>query len=52
MLAAFGHKCAACGATAGPFEVHHRDHTPSNNNPTNLTLLCKPCHAKAGMRLL
>jgi 5-methylcytosine-specific restriction endonuclease McrA len=52
VLAAFGHRCAQCGATGVALDVHHQDHTASNNAPSNLTLLCKPCHAKAGMRLL
>ncbi len=52
MLAAFGHRCAQCGASGVALEVHHRDHNAANNGSTNLTLLCKPCHVKAGMRLI
>jgi 5-methylcytosine-specific restriction endonuclease McrA len=50
VLAAWGHKCAACGATGVALEVHHRDHDHTNNASTNLVPLCKPCHARAGLR--
>jgi 5-methylcytosine-specific restriction endonuclease McrA len=52
VLNAFAHKCAHCGATGVRLEVHHVDHDHQNNAPTNLTVLCKACHAKAGLRLL
>lgn len=28
-------------------QVHHRDHDPTNNSPTNLRLLCGGCHRQA-----
>jgi 5-methylcytosine-specific restriction endonuclease McrA len=48
-LAAAGYRCAACGAAEVALEVHHRDHDPANNAPANLRVLCKPCHARAGL---
>jgi 5-methylcytosine-specific restriction endonuclease McrA len=48
-LAAGGYCCAACGAAEVALEVHHRDHDPANNAPANLRVLCKPCHARAGL---
>ena len=51
MLAVYAHRCGACGATGVPLELHHRDHEHRNNAPTNLIVLCQPCHARAGMRL-
>ena len=51
MLAIYAHRCGACGATGVPLELHHRDHEHRNNAPTNLIVLCKPCHARASLRL-
>jgi 5-methylcytosine-specific restriction endonuclease McrA len=51
VLKAFAYRCAECGGTGVPLDVHHRDHDAANNRAANLTVLCRPCHAKAGMRL-
>jgi 5-methylcytosine-specific restriction endonuclease McrA len=51
VLAAFGHRCGRCGKIGVPVEIHHRDHDVTNNSMANLVPLCKPCHAKAGLRL-
>ena len=34
---------AGCGRHA-PLEVHHADGNPANNDPGNLTTLCRRCH--------
>jgi 5-methylcytosine-specific restriction endonuclease McrA len=31
--------------------IHHKDGNPENNNPTNLILLCRDCHAKIQSQL-
>ena len=50
LLRAFAYRCAECGATGVPLEVHHRDHDHRNNTLTNLQPLCRRCHGKAGAR--
>lgn len=39
--------CEACGLHSKKLSIHHIDHNPHNNNPSNLQVLCKPCHAKS-----
>lgn len=39
--------CPFCGNTdVGHFEIHHIDENPSNNEISNLLLLCPTCHSK------
>lgn len=41
-------RCVDCGYD-GPrwqFQVHHRDRDKRNNSPSNLAVLCIPCHRK------
>lgn len=37
--------CERCGGTRR-LSVHHKDENPFNNAPSNLEVLCSPCHAK------
>jgi len=37
--------CNRCGSTRF-LVVHHRDHNKSNNDLSNLEILCKSCHQK------
>jgi 5-methylcytosine-specific restriction endonuclease McrA len=36
--------CTVCGST-GQLEVHHVDGNVGDNDPSNLTTLCRGCHA-------
>lgn len=38
-------ECEACGATRR-LEVHHKDEDPTNNEMSNLRVLCLKCHRK------
>ena len=39
--------CPFCGnSDVGHFEIHHIDENPSNNEISNLLLLCPTCHSK------
>jgi 5-methylcytosine-specific restriction endonuclease McrA len=38
-------KCAICESTK-KLVVHHKDRNHSNNNLTNLIVLCRSCHNK------
>ena len=42
------HQCNRCGYKKCPevLEVHHKDRNRSNNDSTNLELLCPTCHAE------
>ena len=40
------YNCQKCGKGIHP-EIHHIDHNPSNNIPSNLIVLCPTCHAEA-----
>jgi len=45
-----GHKCEGCGLSEWrevviPIELHHVDGDRTNNDPSNLQLLCCNCHA-------
>jgi hypothetical protein len=42
-----GGRCAHCGAIEA-LELHHREHDPTNDDPANLTMLCRRCHRIAG----
>jgi hypothetical protein len=45
----YAHICARCGYEKEPriLEVHHLDHDHSNNDVTNLQIVCPTCHALA-----
>jgi 5-methylcytosine-specific restriction endonuclease McrA len=47
VLAAHAHRGAHCGAQGVPLEAHHVNHDHTDNTPTNLIPLCRPCHGKA-----
>ena len=38
-------KCEVCGSKNN-LDVHHKDENPSNNNPSNLLVVCRSCHMK------
>lgn len=41
-------ECPICNnKDVGHFEIHHIDYNPSNNEISNLILLCRNCHSKA-----
>ena len=37
-------RCEYCGGVADYMDIHHIDHNPKNNCPTNLIYLCRRCH--------
>ncbi|MEE8305793.1 MAG: HNH endonuclease signature motif containing protein, partial [Gammaproteobacteria bacterium] len=45
-----GHTCRVCGIhtseTSRRLDVHHIDYNKTNNDPLNLTALCRSCHSK------
>lgn len=46
-----GYNCQKCGLNYSGklgkhLDIHHIDEDKFNNNPINLTTLCKPCHTK------
>ena len=47
MFAAYGRRCADCGRTDVPLEVHHVNSDPTDNRIQNLIPLCVDCHRKA-----
>ena len=38
-------ECERCGTNAN-IQVHHINHNPSDNSPSNLMTLCGSCHTK------
>lgn len=36
--------CSACDAVSDNTHMHHEDHNPLNNDPTNLIEICPQCH--------
>lgn len=46
----YGHQCVLCNASEG-LHIHHKDGDPSNNDSSNLLLLCGVCHKKAHMKV-
>lgn len=36
--------CCVCRIKGKPVQMHHIDENPSNNNISNLTVLCLDCH--------
>lgn len=43
-------ECAHCGATSG-LQRHHIDEDITHNDPSNLMILCGPCHRLEHVRL-
>jgi hypothetical protein len=46
-----GNRCELCGFKKGDYDnncltVHHQDHNPFNNDPSNLRVLCARCHLR------
>jgi 5-methylcytosine-specific restriction endonuclease McrA len=41
-----GKRCAKCGTTRGPFEVHHKRYSKwgTEDPQRDLEVVCKPCH--------
>lgn len=39
-------KCARCGTTKGPFDLHHKDGNRKNSKRSDLQVLCRSCHRK------
>ena len=50
ILAAFGNRCAYCGASDVPLEKDHRVPVSKSgsNDPDNLVPACKPCNVRKG----
>lgn len=40
-----GNWCQNCGSVKKTTDVHHIDHDATNNEMSNLILLCQPCHS-------
>lgn len=36
--------CSTCDATGDDLHIHHIDHNPLNNDPSNLIEICSTCH--------
>ena len=47
VFAAYGHRCAECGRSDVPLEVHHVNTDPTDNRLANLRPLCGDCHRLA-----
>ena len=47
MFAVYGRRCADCGRSDGPLEVHQVNGDPTDNRIRNLIPLCRDCHRKA-----
>jgi 5-methylcytosine-specific restriction endonuclease McrA len=43
-----GGDCDGCGkrVNAGNAQIHHKNRNPNDDRPSNLRLLCTPCHDK------
>ncbi|MFA5796970.1 MAG: hypothetical protein WC916_02955 [Candidatus Woesearchaeota archaeon] len=50
ILANFNHQCTICSAKEG-LHIHHKDKNPSNNQMSNLLVLCGVCHKKVHMNV-
>jgi len=46
----FNHECVVCGAKEG-LHIHHKDKESSNNQISNLVVLCAVCHKKVHMNV-
>jgi predicted restriction endonuclease len=47
VFAAYGHRCADCGRSDAPIEVHHVNGDPADNRIQNTIPLCRDCHRSA-----
>jgi 5-methylcytosine-specific restriction endonuclease McrA len=47
VFAVYGHRCADCGRSDLPLEVHHVNSDKTDNRITNLVPLCRDCHRLA-----
>lgn len=46
----FNSECVICGSKEG-LHIHHKDKNPSNNQISNLLVLCGVCHKKIHMKV-
>ncbi|HET7175977.1 MAG TPA: hypothetical protein VFK21_08185 [Gammaproteobacteria bacterium] len=44
ILVASDSTCCKCEERGAPIQIHHIDENPSNNDPSNLAVLCISCH--------
>ena len=42
--------CCVCRVKGKPFQIHHIDENPANNEPKNLAVLCLECHNETQIR--
>ena len=42
--------CCVCRLKGKPFQIHHIDENPANNEPSNLAVLCLECHNETQIR--
>src|SRR5260221_2851260 len=42
--------CCVCRVKGKPFQIHHIDDNPANNDPKNLAVLCLECHNETQIR--
>lgn len=42
--------CCVCRVRSKPVQIHHIDDDPSNNDPSNLSVLCFDCHRETQIR--
>lgn len=42
--------CCVCRIKGKPFQIHHIDDNPANNDPHNLAVLCLECHNETQIR--
>ncbi len=42
--------CCVCRVKGKPFQIHHIDEDPANNDPQNLAVLCLECHNETQIR--
>ena len=50
IISYFNHECVICCAKEG-LHIHHKDKNPSNNQMSNLLVLCGVCHKKVHMNV-
>jgi 5-methylcytosine-specific restriction endonuclease McrA len=47
VFAVYGRRCADCGRSGVPLEVHHVNGDPTDNRIQNTIPLCRDCHRLA-----